>query len=206
MKCGEFDPRDLALGELSGAAREAAEAHVAACAECKARAEEAALTVSTLRLSPDREIPRRIAFVSDPVIEPSWWQRFLRSGPQMGFASASMLSLAILVHAFTGPSVTALPSSGSAAFERQVSEEIARRLPDAVNAVVESAVDAKVRGLVAGLEQRVDNLDKTRLASLERRVDTERRGDLKNLESAFNIIERRLAVLQTSAVRFGGDD
>jgi hypothetical protein len=37
-------------------------------------------------------------------------------------------------------------------------------------------------------------------------VETERRGDLKNLESAFNIIERRLAVLQASAVRYGGDD
>ncbi len=205
MQCGEFDPRDLALGELAGAAREAAEAHVAVCAECRSRAEEAALTVSTLRLSPDREIPRRIAFVSDPVIERSWWQRLLHSGPQLGFASAAMLSLAILVHALTGPGA-ALPGRDAAAFERRVSEEVAKRLPEAVNAAVESAVDARVRGLVAGLERRVDSLDKTRLASLERRVETERKGDLENLESAFNIIERRLAVLQASAVRFGGDD
>lgn len=207
MKCGEFDPKDVALGELKGAELEAAQAHLAGCAKCRALAEEASLTVSVLRLSPDREIPRRIAFVSDPVLEPSWWQRFWRSGPQVAFASAGLLSAAILFHALAAPGIPAgAPPADMAAFERRVGEEVARRLPGAVQAAVDSAVDAKVRAMVAGLERRVDDLDKTRLASLERRVETERRGDLKNLESAFNIIERRLAVLQASAVRYGGDD
>lgn len=206
MKCGEFDPKDVALGELKGAELEAAQAHLAACAKCRALAEEASLTVSVLRLSPDREIPRRIAFVSDPVLELSWWQRFWRSGPQVAFASAGLLSAAILFHAFAAPGVPAGAPAVTAAFERRVSEEVAKRLPGAVQAAVDSAVEAKVRAAVAGLERRVDDLDKTRLASLERRVETERRGDLKNLESAFNIIERRLAVLQASAVRYGGDD
>lgn len=206
MKCGEFDPKDVALGELKGAELEAAQAHLAACAKCRAVAEEASLAVSVLRLSPDREIPRRIAFVSDPVLEVSWWQRFWRSGPQVAFASAGLLSAAILFHAFAAPAIPGGAPAVTEAFERRVSEEVARRLPGAVQAAVDSAVEAKVRAVVAGLERRVDDLDKTRLASLERRVETERRGDLKNLESAFNIIERRLAVLQASAVRYGGDD
>ena len=40
---------------------------------------------------PDEEIPQRIAFVSDRVFEPSWWQTVWRSGPAMGFASAVLL-------------------------------------------------------------------------------------------------------------------
>jgi hypothetical protein len=40
----------------------------------------------------DEEIPRRIAFVSDRVFEPRWWQTMWRSGPVMGFASAALLA------------------------------------------------------------------------------------------------------------------
>ncbi len=204
MKCGDFDPRDLAVGELSGPALQEAEAHVAGCAACAARLEETRLTVTALRLSPDREIPRRIAFVSDPVFETSWWQRFWRSGPQLGFASAAMLAAAILVHGWTVQGKAVPAPEDRAAFEQRVAGEVARRLPEALNAAVEQAVDAKVKSLLAGLEQRVDALDKTRLASLERRVES--REDLKNIESAFSLIERRLAVIQSAAARYGGDD
>jgi hypothetical protein len=204
MKCGDFDPRDLAVGELSGLALREAETHVAECAACAARLEETRLTVTALRLSPDREIPRRIAFVSDPVFELSWWQRFWRSGPQLGFASAAMLAAAILVHGWTVQGKAPAGSQSGAAFEKRVADEVARRLPVAVNTAVDQAVDAKVRSLLAGLEQRVDAMDKTRLASLERRVES--REDLKNIESAFSMIERRLAVIQGAAARYGGDD
>jgi hypothetical protein len=202
MNCGDFDPKDLALGEIAGAARQEAEAHVAGCEACKAKAEAARLTVSALRLSADHEIPRRIAFVSDPVFEPSWWQRFWRSGPQAGFASAVIVAGAIVAHGFLAPDAAAGPAAASAAVERRVSDEVARRLPEAVDA----AVDARVKAVLAELEQRIDSMDRTRMASLERKFDSERRGEMKNLESAFNIIERRLAVIQASAARYGGDD
>lgn len=204
MKCGDFDPRDLAVGELSGAALREAEAHVAECGACAARLEETRLTVTALRLSRDREIPRRIAFVSDPVFESSWWQRFWRSGPQLGFASAAMLAAAILAHGWTVQGKAPLAPQAGAEFERRVAGEVARRLPEAVNTAVDQALEAKVRRLLAGIEQRVDALDKTRLASLERRVES--REDLKNIESAFSLIERRLAVIQGAAARYGGDD
>lgn len=200
MKCGDFDPRDLALGELAGARREEAERHVEQCEACLARVEEVRLMVSALRLSPDREIPRRIAFVSDPVFELSWWRRFWRSGPQLGFASAALLAAAIVTHGFMRPAAPA----AEVALDKRVAEEVARRLPEAVEAAVDRAVDARVKTLMAGIEQRVEAIDKTRLAALERRVES--REDLKNIESAFNLIERRLAVIQSSAARYGGDD
>ena len=53
----------------------------------------------------EEELPRRIAFVSDKVFEPRWWQKFFASGPQLGFASAAMLAVAIVFHAMhaSGP-------------------------------------------------------------------------------------------------------
>jgi len=199
MKCGDFDPRDIALGDLDGPEREAAEAHLASCESCRAAVSEARLTVSAMHLSEDREIPRRIAFVSDPVFELSWWKRFWRSGPQVAFASAALLSCAILVHALVPRPAQPATAAG---FDVRVEQEVARRLPAAVDA----AVDARVQPLVAGLAQRVDALDKTQLASMARSGDTVRRGELKNIESTFNLIERRLAALQSSAARYGGDD
>lgn len=202
MNCGDFDPRDVELGELAGAARQEAEEHLAVCAACRAKAEGARLTVTALRLSPEQEIPRRIAFVSDPVFEPSWWQKIWRSGPQVGFASAALLASAILVHAWRAPVVGPVAGLASAAIEQRVNEEVARRLPVAVSA----AVDERVKLLMAEFEQRTESMDKTRMASFERKFDTQRRGEMKNLESAFNLIERRLAVIQGSAARYGGDD
>jgi hypothetical protein len=117
----------------------------------------------------------------------------------VAFASAALLSCAILVHALVPRQPQPATASG---FEQRIEQEVARRLPAAVDA----AVDARVQPLVTGLSQRVDALDKTQMASAERSVDTVRRGELKNIESAFNLIERRLAVLQTSTVRYGGDD
>jgi len=52
----------------------------------------------------EEEMPRRIAFVSDKVFEPRWWQMFLRPS----FAAALILAAAILVHAYARPDAAAL--------------------------------------------------------------------------------------------------
>ncbi len=49
--------------------------------------------MATLR---EEEVPRRIAFVSDKVFEPRWWQMFLRPS----FAAGAVVAAAILVHGF----------------------------------------------------------------------------------------------------------
>ena len=56
------------------------------------------LTTAALRTLPDREIPQRIAFVSDKVFEPSPFRRFF--GARLGFASACVLAAALVVSAW----------------------------------------------------------------------------------------------------------
>jgi hypothetical protein len=56
-------------------------------------------TVLLARL-PQAEPPRRIAFVSDPVVEPKWWQKMLSPGPRWVFAASCLLSAAIVAHGF----------------------------------------------------------------------------------------------------------
>lgn len=96
----EFDWHAYVLKEMPPAERERAAAYLAAHPEARAGVEELELTLAALNRLPQAEPPRRIAFVSDPVLSPTWWQRFWASGPRLAFAGAAMLSLAILVHAF----------------------------------------------------------------------------------------------------------
>ena len=64
--CGRADVlREYAFDELAAAERGALEQHLAGCDECSLELDRLRLTVAALRVVPDREIPRRIAFVSD---------------------------------------------------------------------------------------------------------------------------------------------
>lgn len=99
MSCSSYDWKSYALGELHGAARSDAEAHAAACASCREELATLRLTLDTLSTLREEEIPRRIAFVSDKVFEPRWWQRWLTPN----FAAACVVAAAILVHAFARP-------------------------------------------------------------------------------------------------------
>jgi anti-sigma factor RsiW len=100
MSCSPFELKDYFFGELDPPERDAVEHHVASCASC--REELAGLTTmrAVLLSVPDEEPPRRIAFVSDKVFEPRWWQKLWTSGARLGFASAAMLALAIVLHGF----------------------------------------------------------------------------------------------------------
>ena len=66
------------------------EKHVRACAELPRRAGTFEVRPSRAALARQTKSRRqRIAFVSDKVFEPRWWQTIWRSGPAMGFASAA---------------------------------------------------------------------------------------------------------------------
>jgi len=75
--------QDYVFDELPHGEREAIEQHVAACSECALELDRLRMTTAALRTLPDREIPQRIAFVSDKVFEPSWFHRFWNSGAQL---------------------------------------------------------------------------------------------------------------------------
>src|SRR5579871_2760045 len=98
MTCNEIDWKGYALGELSKSERTQAEAHAAACSHCREELAATRLTLDALSTLKEEEVPRRIAFVSDKVFEPRWWQRF-----QPTFAAGCVIAAAILVHGFAQP-------------------------------------------------------------------------------------------------------
>ena len=100
MSCESFDWKAYALDELSAAERRTAETHAATCAVCREEVATWRLTLDAMSTLREEEIPRRIAFVSDKVFEPRWWQQLLNPT----FAAACVVAGAILVHAFAGPS------------------------------------------------------------------------------------------------------
>ena len=97
--CEQCDWKAYALGELDLSARRKAEAHAAACVSCREELATLRLTLDALATLRDEEMPRRIAFVSDKVFEPKWYQRLWSPT----FAGASVLAVAILIHGFVRP-------------------------------------------------------------------------------------------------------
>jgi hypothetical protein len=99
MSCSNFDWKAYALGEIDKDNRRQAEAHAATCVSCREELAGLRLTLDAMSTLREEEIPKRIAFVSDKVFEPRWYQMFLRPS----FAAACILAAAILVHAFARP-------------------------------------------------------------------------------------------------------
>ena len=100
MDHSQIDLNAYALGEGTPAERSAAAAHLAQSPEAALDFERLQLTLTALQGLRDEEVPRRIAFVSDPVFEASLWQRFWASGPRLAFTGAAMLACAITAHGF----------------------------------------------------------------------------------------------------------
>ena len=121
MGC-EYDWKGYALGELAAKERHAAESHAAACEGCRAELAQVRLTISTLGALREEEVPRRIAFVSDKVFEPRWWDTFLRPA----FAAACVLAAAIVMHGYiTKPAVV-----DDAAIQARVDQAVTRAVAD----------------------------------------------------------------------------
>jgi len=96
MSCPSFDWKAYALNALDAEERRIAETHTATCSNCRTELATLRLTLDALSTLREEEVPRRIAFVSDKVFEPRWWQAFLRPS----FAAALVIALAIVAHGF----------------------------------------------------------------------------------------------------------
>jgi anti-sigma factor RsiW len=94
------DWKAYVLRELGQDAHGEAEAHLAACSICHEEVATLRLTLDTLSTLREEEMPRRIAFVSDKVFEPRWWQRVF--SPTV--AAGALVAAAILVHGAMQPS------------------------------------------------------------------------------------------------------
>ncbi len=108
MSCASFDSnpeskpdwKAYVLRELGPDAHRQAENHLANCSDCREEVGTLRLTLDTLSTLREEEVPRRIAFVSDKVFEPRWWQRVFNPT----FAAGCLVAAAILVHGAMRPS------------------------------------------------------------------------------------------------------
>lgn len=164
MTCSAENLKAYVVGELALKERGAVDDHVRACQSCREELDRLNLTRSALASLEDEEIPRRIAFVSDRVFEPRWWQTMWHSGPVMGFASAAVLAIAILAHGYVRPitPVAATPTVDTAQIERRVEAQVSARLDAAVTKAVHDA-EAKqaadfAKLLTASEQQRREDL------------------------------------------------
>src|ERR1035441_7151803 len=148
MSCSPFDLRDYFLKELPDSEQRQVEAHVRNCQPCLEELDRLRLTEAALFALREEEIPRRIGFVSDQVFEPSpwrrWWAGLWGSTARLAFASAAMLSIAILVAALrpVGQQIAVRPGPPPVVQASLSDTEIQSRIDNAVAKAV-AQVDAR---------------------------------------------------------------
>jgi anti-sigma factor RsiW len=177
MTCAPCDLKDYLFGELNAADKESVERHLRACSTCQDEVAALDATRSAVLFMREEEPVRRIAFVSDKVFEPRWWQRWFASGPQLGFASAAMLAAAIVFHAVQTPA--AIPAPSPAAAVAQVDQKV-------IEAEIEKRLAVAVEKASAELEAK--QADKLQAVNA-RLADTERRYQLQ-MNYAAQYVER----------------
>jgi anti-sigma factor RsiW len=182
MNC-DIDLQAYVVGESTRPERGAVENHLRGCQSCREELDRLNLTRSMLASLEDEEIPRRIAFVSDGVFEPRWWQTMWRSGPVMGFASAALLAAAIVVHGFERT-----PVVDTAQIEKQVESRVGARVQAAVNVAQakQSAEFAKV------------------LNATESRFESQRKSDLATVQQAAEYYEKQMARFEVASNQGAG--
>jgi anti-sigma factor RsiW len=137
MSCSPFDIRDYFFGELPEEDRRQVAAHTKACVACREALQQLESTQGALLTLRDEEVPQRIGFVSDRVYEPSvllrWWRAFWASAPRLGFASAAMLSAAIV---FSAVQHQAPPPAAPTVDVARLQADFSRQLNEAVTKAV----------------------------------------------------------------------
>ena len=134
---------------------------------------------TALLTQPDEEIPQRIGFVSDPVFQPSpfrrGWDALWGSAARLGFASAAMLSIALVVFALTRPvpqTIAPAPAIDRAALEADFS----KRMQDAVRQAVaqsEARQASQTQELLAASEKRHKLDNQALIAQVQDYLDLE---------------------------------
>jgi anti-sigma factor RsiW len=207
MECTGFDWKGYALGELGAAETAEHERHARTCERCRTELARYQATLAGLRSLPMVEPPRRIVFAPEPAGRAaSWWERMWQSGPQLGFASAAVLALAIVSHGLLARVPVTPASAQSAQIEvrvrQEAQKEIARRLPQAVDAAVERRFHDEIRPAVASFKTQMLQEEKLREAGFNQKRDSE----LKTFQYAFTRLEQRLNYAMLSSARPNGGE
>ncbi len=135
-RCDRTDlVRDYAFEELAPAERKTMEQHLTTCSTCADELDGLRLTTAVLRVLPDVEVPRRIAFVSDKVHEPGWFASFWNSPARLGFAAACVLAAGLSFSAWHRPAASMSPAEFDAAVNKAVALAVDKREKDLIMAV-----------------------------------------------------------------------
>jgi anti-sigma factor RsiW len=119
MSCPSYDWKSYALKELDPDTARHAETHLTSCPECRDELAAVRLTLDTLGALRQEEVPRRIAFVSDKVFEPRWWQRaFIPTFASPTFAAGALVAAAILIHGALRPGQAQVDAAVSKALSK----------------------------------------------------------------------------------------
>ena len=159
MSCSPFDLRDYYFKDLAENQRRLTEVHVKTCVHCREELERLRGTETALLALRDEEIPQRIGFVSDAVFQPSafrrGWDALWNSAARLGFASAAMLSIALVVFSLTRPVPQAsvpVPAARIQTASVRPPTDLDKRVSEAVaKAVAES--EARTRELLAASDK-----------------------------------------------------
>jgi len=186
--CHRFDElRDYAFDELAAESRHSLEQHLAGCPACAAELDRLRLTTAALRLLPDREIPQRIAFVSDKIFQPSpvrrWLDGFWNSGARLGFASACVLATALVVSAWHRPAAVTNPAPAivqATAAPADLSKQIDAAVARSAAQISAQVRDEDARTLKAALDES------------ERKHEQERRALMVAMGENLDFLQKRL--------------
>jgi hypothetical protein len=170
--------RDYAVGELRSDEQPAIQEHLAVCGECALELDRLRVTMASLRILPDCEIPQRIGFVSDKVFEPSAVSRFLsgfwNSAARLGFASACVLGAALLVSAYHRPAEV-------------------RKVVQATNQDVSKQVNEAVAKAVAQIRVEDARITEAAIESTNRKYEHEYQSRMAAVEESFTVLQKRLS-------------
>jgi anti-sigma factor RsiW len=162
MSCSPFDLRDYFLRELPDPQQRLVETHVKTCQPCREELDRLQLTQAALLTLRDEEIPQRIAFVSDKIFEPSpwrrWWAGFWGSAARLGFASAAMLSVAIVVFALRPAGQPARPLAGVQELPKPTAQIVQTVSDGEIQARIDAAVAKAITQIDARQSERVQHL------------------------------------------------
>ena len=194
MNCSPFELHDYFLGELAENERRQVDQHVRACAGCRDELARLNITQTALLTLREEEIPQRIGFVSDKVFEPGAmhraWRSFWGSTAQLVFASALILSVAIVVHALrTSDRAVGVPAAPLSAVI--VDQQVVQR----VQAAVEKAV--------AESEARQAAKTNELLAEAEKRYEAQREQDMRNVSDTVSVLQKRYNVMLLASNDYG---
>jgi hypothetical protein len=170
--------RDYVFDELPLSERAGMEQHIRECGECGLELDRLRMTSAALRVIPDREIPQRIAFVSDKVFEPNWFVRMWQSSARLGFASACVLAGALVVSAW------------------HVAD--ARQQPVRVEKIVETAsvsqgqIDQAVAKAVAQVRQEDARMIEAAVQDSRKKTEQEYRNQMVAMAESFDVLRRKL--------------